>query len=51
MHQPVQWHEWGPEAFEKAKKELGWAPETSLKDGLAETLEYYKKRAEGVPVG
>src|SRR5205807_5639614 len=21
MHQPVQWHEWGPEAVEKAKKE------------------------------
>jgi uncharacterized protein YyaL (SSP411 family) len=21
MHQPIQWHEWGPEAFEKAKAE------------------------------
>jgi uncharacterized protein YyaL (SSP411 family) len=21
MHQPIQWHEWGPEAFEKAKRE------------------------------
>jgi hypothetical protein len=21
MHQPVQWHEWGEEAFEKAKRE------------------------------
>jgi uncharacterized protein len=21
MHQPVQWHEWGPEAFEKAKQQ------------------------------
>jgi uncharacterized protein YyaL (SSP411 family) len=21
MHQPIQWHEWGPEPFEKAKKE------------------------------
>ena len=21
MHQPVQWHEWGPEAFEKARQE------------------------------
>jgi uncharacterized protein YyaL (SSP411 family) len=21
MHQPIQWHEWGPEAFAKAKAE------------------------------
>ncbi|HLW55285.1 MAG TPA: thioredoxin domain-containing protein [Candidatus Angelobacter sp.] len=21
MHQPIRWHEWGPEAFERAKKE------------------------------
>ena len=21
MHQPIQWHEWGEEAFEKAKRE------------------------------
>ena len=21
MHQPIQWHEWGPEAFEKAKQQ------------------------------
>src|SRR5260221_11791099 len=21
MHQPIQWHEWGPEAFENAKRE------------------------------
>ena len=21
MHQPIHWHEWGPEAFETAKRE------------------------------
>jgi len=21
MHQPVRWHEWGPDAFEEAKRE------------------------------
>ena len=29
--------------FEKIKKDLGWQPHVSLKDGLARTLKYYKK--------
>ena len=29
---------------DKAKRELGWKPETSLEEGLRSTLEYFKRR-------
>lgn len=29
--------------YRKIKKELGWAPNLSLREGLARTIEYYKK--------
>ena len=29
----------------KARKELGWSPELSLKEGIAQTAEYYRKLA------
>lgn len=29
-------------SFEKARKELSWSPETSLEDGIAETISFFK---------
>jgi len=35
---------------DKAKAILGWAPEVSLREGLATTYEWFAKRSNGVPV-
>jgi len=35
---------------EKAKAVLGWAPEVSLREGLATTYKWFAKRANGKPV-
>jgi UDP-glucose 4-epimerase len=30
-------------AWEKAKKQLGWHPQTSLKQGLEETVQFFRQ--------
>lgn len=34
---------------DKANAVLGWAPEVSLREGLATTFNWFAKRANGVP--
>jgi UDP-glucose 4-epimerase len=31
-------------SYAKAEKELGWTPRTALKEGLGETVAWFKKR-------
>jgi UDP-glucose 4-epimerase len=32
--------------FQKIQDQLGWTPETSLRDGIVETLNYYRENWE-----
>jgi UDP-glucose 4-epimerase len=37
-------------SYDRAKRELGWEPRTSLEDGLSKTVEFYKSRlADYIP--
>jgi nucleoside-diphosphate-sugar epimerase len=34
-----------------ARRELNWAPKTSLQDGLRKTIEYFEELLRAIPAG